>query len=343
MTGVLVATLALSGELCALAQQAGKQPEQKKPQEPQQEYSISVEVPLVNVDVVVTDSNGNFVPGLKKENFRILENGTPQPITNFTPTDAPITIVLLMEFSKLGWGIYAYNAVDWGYGFLSHLNKNDWAALVTYDMKTRIEVDFTRDKSSIRDALAHLFMPGFSEANLFDAVSETLDRLKEVKGKKSILILATGFDTFSKKTLDQTLKELRQSDVTIFSIGVARSLQEALDTHGMISGAGRVGYLQAENQLNSFARMTGGRAWFPRFQGELPGIFQDAAAMLRNQYSLSYTPANRTRDGKFRKIKVELVGDDGSPLVMIDQRGKKVKYVVYAREGYLAPKGNVAD
>jgi hypothetical protein len=98
-------------------------------------------------------------------------------------------------------------------------------------------------------------------------------------------------------------------------------------------------YLQAENQFKTFAKETGGYAWFPRFEGEMPDIFRAVAAFLRNQYSLSYSPSNRTRDGKFRKVKIELVAPDGSPLLMTDQKGKKQKYVVYSREGYNAPKG----
>ncbi len=86
--------------------------------------------------------------------------------------------------------------------------------------------------------------------------------------------------------------------------------------------------------------MTGGFAWFPQFDGEIPGIFHEVAAFLRNQYSISYSPTNRVRDGKYRKLKVELVGPDGGPLSVVDQKGKKQKYVIYAREGYQAPAGN---
>ncbi len=347
LLGLLIATLIVPlNELRAMAQSAPPPPQEpgkqeKKPEQP--EYSISVEVPLVTVDVVATTSSGGFIGGLKKENFRVLEDGLPQTITNFTPTDAPITMVILLEFSKLGFQVFAYNATNWAYDFLSQLQKDDWVALVTFDLKPRIEVDFTRDKQEVRQAVVHLMFPGFSEANLFDAVYDTLDRLQDVKGKKAILVLASGFDTFSKHTLDQTLKRLRQTDVTIFSVGVGRDLMERMDSFGYLSGSQRVGYYQAENQLRTFAQMTGGRAWFPRFDGEMPGIFREVAASLRNQYSLSYIPTNRTRDGKFRKIKVELVNADGSPLVVVDQKGKKQKYVVYAREGYVAPKAGVAD
>lgn len=327
------------------AQQPSGKPQNlpQNPQDQKPEATISIEVPVVTVDVVATTNHGDIIPGLRKENFRILEDGVPQTITNFAAADAPITMVVLMEFSKVAYGIFSYKALQGAFDFVHYLNKSDWVALETFDLKTRLEVDFTQNKDEIKDAVAHLYFPGFSESNVFDALLETVDRLKEVKGKKSILLLASGLDTFSRHTLDQTMKELRQSDVTIFCVGMSRDYIEYLDSHGMIGGAGRLSFYQAENQLKTFANMTGGRAWNPMFQGEFPGIFQDVIASLRNQYSLAYVPANRTRDGKFHKIKVQLVAPDGSPLVVQDQKGKKQKYVVYAREGYTAPKGNIGD
>ena len=170
---------------------------------------------------------------------------------------------------------------------------------------------------------------------MFDALYDTLDRLQDVKGKKSILLLATGFDTFSKHSLDQTYKRLEQSDVTIFTIGVAETLLRT-------SMGEPVEYLQAKNQLNSFADYTGGYAWFPRFDGELPDIFHSVAtAFLRNQYTLAYSPSNAPHDGKFHKIKVEILDNDGQPFMVANKKGKKQKVVVYARRGYLAPKGGI--
>lgn len=321
----------------APAQQQG--PAQKKPEE--SGLSISVEVPIVTLDVIATTQHGDILTGLKKENFKIVEDGVPQTITNFGPTDAPITIVMLMEFSSLGYQYYAYLARQWAPVFLRHLKPNDWVSLVTFDMRPRLEVDFTQNKEEVDAALQHLYFPGFHESNVFDAVLDTVDRLKDVKNKKSILVIASGVDTFSKHTLDQTLKLLRQTDVTIFAVGLDRPLNNYLEAHG--GGGSNLTTLQGENQLKTFAQMTGGNAWFPQFEGEIPGIFQDVTAYLRNQYSLSYTPTNREQNGKFRKIKVELVAPDGTPLVVLDKKGKKQKVVVYAREGYQPPKGGVGD
>lgn len=316
-------------------------PQQKKPEDAG--VTISVEVPVVTLDVIATTTNGDVIPGLKKENFRILEDGQPQSITNFAPSEAPITMVLLLEFDHLAYDYYAAKARYWAEGLFPNLNQKDWIALVTFDMHPKMEVDFTQNKDEVRRALSTLYFPGFSESNLFDALLDTVDRLKDVKGKKSILILASGIDTFSKHTYDQAMKQLRQTDVTIFAVGLDQPLQLYLEMNRRLGSMGHLNFLQAENQLKTFTQETGGHAWFPRFDGEIPGIMQEVAAFLRHQYSLTYTPSNHTPDGKYRKVKVELVAPDGSPLTVLDQKGKKQKVVVYAREGYTAPKGGVGD
>jgi VWFA-related protein len=308
---------------------------------PEAGVTIAVDVPVVTLDVIATTKNGDILTGLKKENFRITDEGAPQTITNFAPTDAPITMVIVMEFSGRAYGWFAAYAKYWADALFPNLQQKDWVALETFDMKTRLEVDFTQDKNEVRQAINRLYFPGFSESNVFDAILETNERLKDVKGKKSILLLASGVDTFSKHTLDQTMKALRQSDVTIFAVGLDKTFTNYLDLHG--SRGSHMDYLQAENQLKTFALETGGFSWFPQFDGEIPGIFQQVAAFLRHQYSISYTPGAGAKDGKFHKVKVELVAPDGSPLTVLDQKGKKQKYVVYAREGYQAPKGGVGD
>src|SRR5690348_2482451 len=248
-------------------------------QPPQSDVSISVDVPVVTLDVVATTQHGDLIPNLKKENFRVLDEGVPQAITNFAPTEAPITTVLLLEFSSRGYyDFFAYIGKYWASGLFPSLQQKDWIALETFDMKTRVEVDFTQNKDEVMEGLYHLYFPGFSESNLFDAILETVDRLKDVKGKKSIVVLASGVDTFSKHTLDQTMKQLRQSDVTIFCIGLDKTFTNYLESHGRMGS--NLNYLQAENQLKTFAQETGGYSWFPQFDGEIPGVFKDLTAYL---------------------------------------------------------------
>ena len=306
---------------------SGQQQKQGPPHTDMPTTSISVQSNVVNIDVVVTDQEGNLLRNMKKENFRIIDNGQTQQISNFAPTDAPITIVMLMEFSRIYYGYFGAKAQYWAANFLDHLNQQDWVAFKRFDLRTTLEVDFTQNKQEVLSAIESLFIPDFSEANLFDAIYETLDQLRDVQGKKSILVMATGFDTLSRHNLDQTLKRLRETDVTIFCVGTGEELD--------LSGQGGIGYLQARNQLNSFATMTGGYAWFPRFTGEIPDIFNSVAAFLRTQYTLGFSP-NTAQDGKFHKLVVQAVDDQGNELMLPDKKGKMKKVIVHARQGYTA-------
>ena len=311
-------------------------PEKPKKIEGMPDYSIKVDVPLVNLDVLVTNKDGQAIPGLKKENFKILEDGAEQKIATFNQSEAPITAVLLIEFASTNYN-YMYDALNASYTFASGLKKQDWVAVVSYDMRTQILVDFTQDKSAIMGALNTLRIPGFSERNLFDALFDTLDRVDRIEGKKYIILVSSGRDTFSRINLDQVLKKLKSTkDTTIYAVSIGRSLREWLEAQGYSGGIQQLDWLQADNQMNTFAHLTGGRAYFPRFEGELPEIFRDVAADIRNQYTISYKPTNTKLDGTYRKLKVELQAPDGGPLKIRDQKGKDVKVVIYARDGYTA-------
>jgi VWFA-related protein len=315
-------------------------PEKPKKIENMPDYSIRVEVPVVNLDVLVTTKDGQTIPGLKKDNFRILEDGTQQTIATFNQSEAPITAVLLVEFASTNYN-FLVEALRASYAFASTLKKDDWVSVISYDMKPYILTDFTQDKGAVVAALNQLRMPGFSETNLFDATFDTLDRLDRIPGKKYIILVTTGIDTFSKLNLDQILKKIKSTkDVTIYPISVGFVAREYCEVHGCrtrgIIPVNNMDYLQADNEMKTFASLTGGRAYFPRFQGELPEIFNQVGSDIRNQYSISYHPTNSKLDGSYRKLKVELKGPDGGPLKIRDQKGKEVKPMIYAREGYTA-------
>jgi VWFA-related protein len=308
------------------------------------DYSIKVNVPLVNVDVLVTSKDGQFVPGLKKDNFRLFEDGAPQQITSFNVSQAPITAVLLVEFASTNY-IFMIQALQASYAFANTLKKDDWVAVSYYDMQPHILVDFTQDKKAVYGALNELRMPGFAETNMFDALYDTLDRLDRVEGKKYVILVTTGVDTFSKLTLDKIMKKVKDTkDVTIFPISIGFIVREYCETHpggcrnahGMGIPVGHMDYLQGDNEIRTFAAMTGGRAYFPRFQAEYGEDFQEIGSDIRNQYSLAYHPSNSKLDGTYRKLKVQVVGPDGAALKVKDQKGKDVKIDVVARDGYTA-------
>ncbi|HXA56742.1 MAG TPA: VWA domain-containing protein [Candidatus Acidoferrum sp.] len=307
---------------------SGKQPAPKTPQTAP-ETAISVQSNVVNIDAVVTDQDGNIVTGLKKQNFKVTDSGTEQQVTNFAPTDAPIMIVMLVEYSAEAYGYFGYKDAVWADQFLRNLKPQDWVALKTFDLRTTLQVDFTHNAGEVDQAIRTLGFPFFHEAALFDALFSTIGELRGQPGKKSILLITRGFDTISKHRLDETYNLMKETDVTIFAVGTG----EEYDLYSN----GNIGYLQAKNQLNTFAQMTGGYAWFPRFSGEIPGIFNSVAAFLRNQYTIGFSPTT-PQDGKYHKVVVSIVDDDGNPMMLNDKKGKKHKVVVISRPGYTAPK-----
>lgn len=311
-----------------IAQEQSAPAASKAPQDASPDFSV--EASLVNVNVLVTDEDGRVISGLKPENFRVLDNGVPQEISSFAPSAAPITIVMLLEYSSLGYDYYAAKAASWADRFLDELEPRDWVALVTYDMNSTVRADFTRDRANVRDSLRSLGFPTFREANLFDALIETLDKVEPVKGRKSILLLTTGANTFGEATFDDVMKRLKGSDVTVFSIALA----EEEYTRSRNSD---ISYLQARSFLNSFSEQTGGIAYFPRFAAEIHDNFESITGFLRNEYTLTFSPKGKFRDGKFHKLSVQAIRSDGKPLTVKDENGRERKLKIFARSGYVAP------
>lgn len=306
------------------------------------------EVPLfttdanyVTVDISVVDSDGLFIPGIPQGNFQILEDGVPQKIINFGMGEGSSTVCLLIEFSNLFqqfWSETWYQTLTAAFGFVETLRPEDYVAVVAYDLRTQILTDFTQDRRETQAALNSLKIPGYSESNLFDALGEMVERMKDIEGRKSIVVIASGRDTFSKINLKQIRQIIQEGGVTIHSIGLMQALRDYYDARGAMGPIARMDFLQADNQLRTFSRESGGLSFFPRFYGEFPGIFQTLNYVMRNQYTAVYQPTNTERNGEFRKIEVRLLDPQGNELRMTDEKGKRVKYQVLHKDGYIAPR-----
>jgi VWFA-related protein len=297
---------------------------------PDEIFTVATETRLVNVDVLVLDQNNNPIANLGQKNFRILVDGVPQTVTNFASTEAPMTVAMLVEFSNRWWG-FLYLALRYSYDFVRVIDAKDWVAVVTFDMNSTILQDFTQNRHEVLQALDRLRFPGFSETNMYDALAFLIDRMKDIQGRKAIVFVGTGFDTFSKLNYGEFLKIVRQSETVIYPISILEFIS--------VRYGENINTAQARNALNTIAKYSGGQAYFPRFEQALPDIYNQIAAQLRMQYSLGFIPSQSTEDGKFRKLKIELVDENGNPLQIVDQRGKRVKYKVVARDGYYEPKG----
>jgi VWFA-related protein len=301
--------------------------------------TFKTDVDAVTVDVAVLDKNGRFIPGIQKTSFRILEDNVPQQVTGYNVGEAPMTVAMVIEFSNKFQQLYGYTwrqTLELSWGFASTLKPQDYIAVVAYDIKPEILSDFTTNRMETQEALHRLTIPAWSEANLFDAVTDTADRMSAIEGRKAIVLISSGVDTFSKLTFDKTRKNLQEAGVPIYAIGLMQMLR--IMAEGRMGPMTEMEFLQADNQMRTFASETGGQSFFPRFQGEYGSIFQQIHEALRNQYVLTYVSSNKAHDGSYRKIKVQLVDHDGNPIAMKDDKGKPMKYTVVAKSGYKAPR-----
>ncbi len=224
------------------------------------------------------------------------------------------------------------NVVAPAAGFINALRPDDWGALVAYDIRPEILVDFTKNKNELYDGLRRLRIPAYRETCLYDAVWDTLDRLDGVDGKKAIFLLSTGLDTISKHSYPDLLKKAGGSDTMIYPVSMGQMARQFMESR--MSGMQSITFLQADNVLRSLAEATGGTAFYPKFQGEFPEIFQLVSAHLRDQYSLGFVPTNRKTDGKLHKLRVDVTPN---PMDVL-HNGKPIKLKVKHKQGYYAPK-----
>jgi Ca-activated chloride channel homolog len=296
----------------------------------------------VTVDTAVLDNKGHFIPNIPKQNFRILEDGVPQQMVGFSLGEAPMTVCMLVEFSNRFQSFYSrawFQTLTAAYGFVQTLKPEDYVAVIAYDLRPEILSDFTTDRQQTAEAMQRLRIAGFSESSLFDALTETAQRMQDIEGRKAIVLIASGIDTLSKITFDKARRAVQDAGVPIYTIGLMQSLREMADAAGYMGTMERLDFLQADNEMRTFAAESGGMSYFPRFDAEFPGIFQSIEQTLRSDYVLTYNPSNQARDGKVRRIKVQLINPEtNEPVRINDDKGKAIKYKIVAKTGYTAPR-----
>ena len=309
--------------------------------------AAKVETDIVNVDAVVLNKKtGQIITGLKKENFAIFENGVKQDISNFTTPESPITVTLVLEYSR--WAEYLGRAAGGRFepgifetvrpaaSFLTRFIKppNDYASVIAFDLRPAVITDFTNDPARIRGTIEILLrnQPVFSDSNLFDALdfaleggkseSEYLDGatksnveylgMTSVRSKRrAIILVASGLNTFSKINYGDIRKVIQKAGIPVYIISTGnlfyKKYEQYLPPTDSITGApGRLSLLQAKNTLNTFAKESGGRHFEMTFESEIPGYLQSINALLRSQYSLAYDINAPREVGKKYKLDVKV-------------------------------------
>lgn len=334
-------------------------------QEPksQPNFPLAVRVDLVNVEVTVTDAQGNFVRDLRRENFRVLDDGVQQPLTHFAPVEAPAQVLVLVETGPAVYLIHREHLLA-AYALLEGLAPDDQVALGSYDQSARLLMNFAADKAALAQALGGLrYNLGMAQLNLFDSLGTALDWLAPLPGKKAIVLLTTGLDTSGAGRWEALAQKLRASDVVILPAALGGELREPSEKNNKKKKKGapaprvsvnslgnELSFVQADKALEAIAELTGGHAYFPHEARDFVGIYRQIAGLLRHQYSLGFAPP--ARDARFHKIEVHVVDASGHLLTALATAPASAKpegtsgralaqpqpaYRINARQGYLAP------
>jgi Ca-activated chloride channel family protein len=301
---VLAAGLLFPAVLC-MCSFAGAQ---ENLQEPKQTIRVSVE--RVNVGVIVTDDNGHFVEGLRREDFRIYDNGIEQPPTGFTAVEEPAQVLFLIE-SGPAVHLLGENHVRASGMLLKNLSPNDRVAIASYSKTPELLLDFTADKPTAQFALQNLnFTLGFAELNLSSSLGSAIDWLTPFPGKKTVVVLSTGVDTSPPERWSAIQQKLRTSDVRILAVSLAGDLRK-FPKWRKLSPKEREdrawvkqGLAQADQALQELSLAAGGRVYLPKDEKELDRAYSEIAQLVRHEYSIAFSPP--AKDGQVHTIQVKV-------------------------------------
>lgn len=271
-----------------------------------QDFTISVDVELVTLPVSVLDRDGQPVHNLGQEHFRVFEDGVEQEISLFRHEDAPISVGLVIDTSG-SMNNKRDRVASAALVFVREGNPEDETFIVTFNDEALLEQDFTRSMGNLIDTLENIYNRGETAVN--DAVYLALEYVEEAGrlDKKALLVVSDGEDNASIYDEDEVLERLRQSDVSLYVVG----LLELNDDRG---GFFRKSPSErARDAFEDLAEASGGRAFFPESLDEIEEICRQIAHDLRNHYTIGYRPTNAAYDGTLREIEVEVERPDGFP------------------------------
>jgi Ca-activated chloride channel family protein len=292
----------------------------------------------VTIKLHVEDPSGYFLPNIRRENFAVYEDGVRQKNVDVEVEHSPVSVALLMEF---GGRYHELNQVlglevaRIGHRLLDVADRDDKIAILKYAAKLDTVVDFNQGRQDLENVFDQLSTPVVSEANFYDALLETLHRMRDVSGRKAIIVISTGVDTFSKADYQQVLQVAQTSATPIYTIGLVRLMQRESEVYGPTAPISRIDWNGAEAHLEMLARVSGGRAYVLDSDTEIPAIYDDIMENLRLRYVVTYVSSNRATSGPPRKIRVDLIDPrTGEALKIRDSNGKLIAARVFVQETY---------
>jgi Ca-activated chloride channel family protein len=275
---------------------------------------VIVNTDLITFTVTVTDTYGRYVSGLGKNAFTVLDDKKPQEITFFSDDDSPVSVGVIFDVSGSMGGDKIKRARDALSKFIQTSHDSDEYFLIAFNSRAQLLLDKTRDGNAVLDKLT--FIETKNNTALYDACYLGVEKVQRgTHPKRALLLISDGQDNNSRYTFNELRRLLKESDVTLYGIGI-------------LSGGDAGSNLGMEGQgiLDELASVSGGKAFFPRSAAEMDDIFEQIALELRHQYSIGYKPTDFSNDGRWHRIKVKVIPPRGLPRLFV--RSKDGYYAI---------------
>jgi Ca-activated chloride channel family protein len=263
-------------------------------------YADRVRVEAIQLAVVVTDGDGNFVRGLPRSAFRVFEDGKPQRVSVFASENIPLELVAALDMSQsMAEAIEPMKVAS--RMFVEALPPGNQVTLVAFNDNI---FPLVRRETNIeaRTRAIHRLAPWGGTA-LYDVIIRSMDMLGSQPGRRALVLFSDGEDQSSIATLEAAIERVEASDATVYAVGLGQATRVS----------------QLRQLLERLVRIGGGRGLFTDREDELKAAFADIVEDLSNQYLVGYQPGNQRRDGKWRELRIE-----------VDQPGLKVRH----RQGF---------
>jgi len=300
----------------AAQEKATPEPQKKLGTELDDKTSVITNTDLITLTVTVTDTYGRYVSGLSKSAFAVFDNKQQQEITYFSDDDSPVSVGVIFDVSGSMSGDKVKRARDALSKFIQTSHDSDEYFLIAFNSRAQLLLDRTRDGDSILNKLT--FVETKSQTALYDACYLGVEKVQRgAHPKRALLLISDGQDNDSRYTFNELRKLLKESDVTLYAIGILSG-----------SDAGSSLGMEGQGVLDELSGVSGGKAFFPRSAAEMDDIFEQIALELRHQYSIGYKPESFANDGKWHRVKVKVTPPRGLP-----------RLFVRSKEGYYATAG----
>jgi VWFA-related protein len=303
----------------------------------------------VTLKMRAQDPSGHFIPNIRRQNFAIYENGVRQKNATVEIEHSPITLAVLLE-----WG-GRYLPVSKALGdqvpraarqLLEELGQRDRIAIFRYAGRVERMADFSAGHDTLGSLFAGLSRPEFSELNFYDALISTVGLMKNVPGRKAILVISSGVDTFSKANDRDALAAARDGGTPVYALDIAPALRNSL-AYSMAGESGpyaRIDWKGAESALQRIAQASGGRMYPVQSTFNLASVYDDIMENLRLRYVITYKSGAAPGDAAPRSIRVELIDPEtGGPLEIVDANGKAISSRLSFETGYTPSIAAVSD